>query len=103
MSGGSEMGRRSHFRGHPIICLSETEENDGIEQWVYEDTKTPVEGNPRSCGHCGRDDTIDGHDGCLGILPGVKNACCGHGTQKESYIQFTNGVSVKGFRIEGRE
>ncbi len=96
---GAKM-RRSHLRGHPIIFLSGSEADDGIEKWVYEDTRTPTEGNPRPCGHCKKDDTTEGHDGCLGTLPGVNNACCGHGVRKESYIQFENGMGVRGFIIE---
>lgn len=39
-------------------------------------------------------------DPCLGHLPGVKFACCGHGV-KEGYISFSNGVIIRGkFSIE---
>ena len=34
------------------------------------------------------------HDTCLGVLPGVISACCGHGTH-EGHIIFENGVVVK--------
>ena len=40
-------------------------------------------------------------DACLGILPGVDNACCGHGVREKSYIRFSNGMVVKGFEVEG--
>ena len=44
--------------------------------------------------------TEDGHDACLGALPGVIAACCGHGV-KEGYILFENGISIIGnFKIE---
>lgn len=39
-------------------------------------------------------------DPCLGELPGVDNACCEHGIRENSYIRFTNGVTIKGFKIE---
>lgn len=43
--------------------------------WVYSDTGKPVAKDPnRPCGHCGRVNTAEGHDGCLGVLPGVVNA-----------------------------
>ena len=29
----------------------------------------------------------------------VDNACCGHGVQEESYIRFTNGVAIRGFKV----
>lgn len=54
----------------------------------------------RSCGYCGKENIVKGHeeyDRCLGILPGVMNACCGHGNSKQAYIQFENGVTIRGF------
>jgi len=66
---------KSKLRGHDIFYLK--------NEWFYTDTKEPTEGNERSCGHCGKHRTIDGHDDCLGTLPGVKNACCGHGDIKK--------------------
>ena len=35
----------------------------------------------------------DGHDPCLGHLPGIKFACCGHGG-KGPYLYFENGVRL---------
>lgn len=35
------------------------------------------------------------HGSCLGNLPGVVAACCGHGV-KEGYIKFSNGTVVRG-------
>ncbi|NIR52905.1 hypothetical protein GWO43_30255 [candidate division KSB1 bacterium] len=72
-----------HLKGHPIKW-------DG-SRWVYFDTGEPTEMNPRPCGYCGRPDTPEGHDGCLGTLPGVNNACCGHGNEREAYVQFEDG------------
>ena len=40
------------------------------------------------CGHCGLCRTSEGHDGCIGTLEGVKNACCGHGEVTKAYVQF---------------
>ena len=42
----------------------------------------------KSCGYCGKDNTPEGHDGCLGTLPGLMNACCGHGIESGTYVQF---------------
>ncbi len=85
---------RSHFRGHPIIWLD--------NKWLYEDNKEPIPGwggENRPCIKCGSTKwSGDGEvDECLGILPGVDNACCGHGVPKEAYIRFTNGVTIRGF------
>ncbi len=37
---------------------------------------------PRECLRCGRMPTKDGYDACLGQLPGVTSACCGHGVEQ---------------------
>lgn len=79
------------MRGHPIIFHNEL--------WVYEDTLEPVHETwkDRACGYCGKDSTKEGHDACLGTLPGVMNACCGHGIVKEAYIQFLDSRSIHGY------
>jgi len=89
--------QHSHFRGHPIIWVNDS-------TWVYEDTGEPLPGwggEARPCAHCGKDfkHSFD-VDPCLGILPGVKQACCGHGVPEEAYIIFENGVIVEGFTVE---
>lgn len=97
------MKEKSFWRGHPITWV--VEKNKG---WVFTDTKEPVigfGGKLRPCMKCGK--TFDGSnvgepDPCLGNLPGVDNACCGHGEPSESYIRFTSGVVIKGFtEVEG--
>lgn len=51
------------------------------------------------CRQCGRE-YLPGEepDPCLGELPGVAEACCGHGDQRKGYVMFTNGVLLRGFR-----
>jgi hypothetical protein len=80
----------SYFRGHAVYIEK--------DECFYSDTRTPTFGSTtRVCGFCGRDRTKEGHDGCLGVLPGpVDNACCGHGQDDEAYIQFENGNIVQG-------
>jgi len=41
-----------------------------------------------NCKHCGLNRTEQGHDGCIGTLKGVMNACCGHGQDSAAYVQF---------------
>ena len=54
----------------------------------------------KPCKRCKKPPTKEGHDACLGTLPGVKYACCGHGEQP-GYIMFTNGVVIRGdFKVE---
>lgn len=81
----------SKLRGHPII------RRNGV--WLYKDTLWPTASSwqERSCGHCHKTSTPEGHDGCIGKIPGVKNACCGHGEVQEAYIQFDwNGHTLRG-------
>lgn len=75
-------GFKNSLRGHEI------EFTNG--EWIYSDTKEPTASTweSRSCGHCGLHNTKEDHDGCLGTLQGVMNACCGHGRIGETYVQF---------------
>ena len=63
---------------------------------VFGDGRSPLYG----FGHRGRDTTLgqrgycaacdtvvpDGPDACLGLLPGVAAACCGHGDPERAYV-----------------
>lgn len=46
---------------------------------------------PRVCAHCGMGYGESLHDPCLGELPGVDGACCGHGDASRRYIYYTDG------------
>lgn len=49
------------------------------------------------CIKCGKGPTKEGHDGCLGTLPGqIMNACCGHGTKSCAYIQYWDRSRISG-------
>ena len=94
----SEVGAKSFFRGWPIVY-------DG-SNWRYEDTGdlSGFDGILRPCKRCGC--TFEGSnagdpDPCLGELPGVDNACCGHGERSQAYIRFSNGLVIDGFEIKG--
>ena len=41
----------------------------------------------RPCPSCGMLPTEEGYDSCLGYLPGIAAACCGHSTESP-YLQF---------------
>ncbi len=73
------------FRGHEI------EIQNG--RFVFSDTKEIVADTweDRPCGYCNKFNTAEGHDACLGTLPGVMNACCGHGNVNEAYVQYPDG------------
>lgn len=76
------------LRGHPI------ELSNG--EYIYTDTQTPTAGNERDCGHCGKPNTKEGYDGCLGKLPKIMSACCGHGEENEAYLQSFLRVVTRG-------
>lgn len=80
----------STFRGHKMY------EKNG--EWFYSDTDEPVATtwSERPCGYCNLANTPDGHDGCIGRLVGVMNACCGHGETGAAYTQFTFGLTLRG-------
>lgn len=98
---GAVKAEKHYLRGHQI------EKQD--EVWVFSDTKEPTVENwqDRPCGHCGRENTKEGHDGCLGTLEGVMNACCGHGQTEDAYVQFEGGYRISGksaiehFKVNG--
>ncbi len=92
------MASRAYFRGHSLVWA--------IDRWVYEDdgAEIPVNnGEIRPCVKCGVIFPLgEGEvDPCLGVLPGVDNACCGHGVRSEAYVRFTNGITFKEFVVDG--
>ena len=71
----------SYHHGWPIVYMR----NVG---WVYKDTLEQVaHAVDRPCPRCKRTPTADGHDACLGKLPGVSSACCGHGVTEPIRIK----------------
>ena len=50
---------------------------------------------PLTCPACHVAMTRSGPDACLGYVPGVSNACCGHGRVCECYVQFPDGVVLR--------
>jgi hypothetical protein len=80
---------KSEYHGHQIIWVE--------GEWVYADTKEKVlEVGKRPCPVCGKEPTKELHDGCLGRIPGVKFACCGHGEVDQAYIVFDNMIIFRG-------
>ena len=62
--------------------------------WRWQDSNDPAGptwgGMERPCPSCGRLADEDGHDPCLGTVPGVTSACCGHGVA-EPYVVTVDG------------
>ncbi len=73
-----------YVRGHVVVYDEE------LRQWRYKDTgeiatrRGCVE---RECLQCHKMPTAEGYDACLGYLPGVNDACCGHGVHL-GYIRW---------------
>jgi hypothetical protein len=67
-----------------------------FDKYRYCDTGELVyEAAPRACPRCGEFPTSEGHDPCIANLPGVSNACCGHGVEP-GYVQLNNGRTIRG-------
>ncbi len=80
----------AYLRGHKVEYVN--------NEWIYFDNKQPtvLTHKNRNCAKCGKKETIDDHDACLGLLPGgIMNACCGHG-KIDPYIQFFDGYCIRG-------
>jgi len=53
-------------------------------------------GEDRICHACKQNIIWGEPDPCLGTLSGVKNACCGHGSPTDAYVQFESGPTIRG-------
>jgi len=84
-----KLGAHSDMRGHETIF------DDEIGEWVYADDYS-VADYDRPCTRCGMMPTKDGHDACIPSLPGVINACCGHGNASKAYVMFRSGETIRG-------
>ena len=84
------MGIGAKYNGHDIKLV------DG--EWYFCDTDLLVSETWKEsgCGYCKLPRTDEGHDGCLGTLPGIMNACCGHGNIEEAYIQYWDKNIISG-------
>jgi len=73
---------KSKHRGHIIYF------DDQMQEWLYFDNRYSVKAFPdRPCVRCGKPPTSNGHDSCLGKLPDVVHACCGHGFAIDAYTK----------------
>lgn len=74
-------------------------------RWVWQDTGQPIERCPRPCSLCKRKITPGEPDPCMGYVPGIKAACCGHGEIDfaYAYTEERERYSWSGAIIELRE
>lgn len=86
-----------YIRGNLVEWI---EDEDGIGGWLYPDGVLAnrelsyggvVENRP--CPLCGA--VGNGADPCIGYLPGVEQACCGHGIEP-CYVVWSHGVRTIG-------
>jgi hypothetical protein len=74
-----------------------------ISEALAEEIEPQLKARPtrkRPCAKCGLKRPPSGHDPCIENLPGVGQACCGHGIE-EGYVVFMNGIVLHGgFEIE---
>lgn len=78
------------FRGNEIVT------KDGVHCYADTGETTASTYRQRPCGHCGLHYTKEGHDGCLGTIPNVQNACCGHGEVSSAYVVLSDGSRLSG-------
>jgi hypothetical protein len=92
---------RSFFRGHQIklddskipqeereiFTLLDYNKKHGRPDWIYVDNLQIIT-DERPCAKCGSCFKQMTPDACLGHIDGVSGACCGHGIDKEKYVNF---------------
>lgn len=88
---GEAVSAFSYIRGHEITTVGSCTD---LADWRWAGTGEPARSGERACTSCGRV-SEDGCDPCLGRLPGVKAACCGHG-KNEAYVLFDDGSGIEG-------
>lgn len=86
------MTAKSCSNGHQVEFINDI--------WRYCDTKEPVDTTLKECKHCGKHPTKEGYDSCIGYLPNVSSACCGHSVEKP-YVMLTTGEHLCFDTIEG--
>lgn len=84
---------RGWLRGHEV----EWDETDAV--WRHVDSHTPANGPAaelRECPQCGEFPTAEGHDSCLGTIPGAAGGCCGHGKHL-GYVNYPGIAAPAGW------
>jgi hypothetical protein len=75
----------------PMVALHELGISQAQVYWRnWPDTETP-------CGICGLARPESGVDPCLGFIPGVLHACCGHGADTLAYFMRSDRHTVWAF------
>jgi hypothetical protein len=79
-------------RGHPV--------HFDWDRNCFMDCRTEkiVDINKLQCPACELFPTAEGHDACLGTIPGIIAACCGHGYRSECYVKPQHGQILTGIQ-----
>ena len=83
------LGATGYSHGRPVVF------NEVAGKWLYMDTLEPSDENPRACPWCGGLPLEGDEDACLGHIPGVTSACCGHGVER-ACLMFDDGTFMQG-------
>ena len=78
-----------YHRGYNIYA-------DNGQPWRYTEDDKLVAKVEKPCFRCGHVHAKEAPDRCIGHLPGVLTACCGHGEPQKAYIKFKNGARIDG-------
>ncbi len=76
---------KTYWRGHEIEWRGSPIADADGKHWFYTGTNEPANKN-RPCARCNKPPTQDGHDACLGSIPGATSACCGHGIEPKYIV-----------------
>lgn len=78
----------SHWVAYSYISGHLAESVNGGD-WFYDDTNESIS-IKRSCVRCRQYAINDEYDACMGEIPAVRFACCGHGAE-DGYIVLNSG------------
>lgn len=81
----------TYYNGHRVW-----EDQDGHFRYFTDDTS--IREDPyRACPLCGSEPTPEKHDACLGTLPNVLFACCGHSVIDMAYVKLEDERIMRGY------
>lgn len=79
-----------YSKGHELYY------DEDKQQWFYTETKQPYNHSDiLVCPKCNLSSRNDEPDPCLGMLMGVKYACCGHGDESQAYVMTENNHIIQ--------
>ena len=89
------MTARGIIRGHDAYY------DATASQWCYTGTNQPVDRTTVNCPQCDAACGNNAPDPCIGTIPGVTSACCGHGRHDGYIIWAATSRTDRGVRRRG--